>query len=440
MALAIGAEGVHIGQDDLDLATARKLLGERAIIGVTACSVEEALKAAAGGASYLGLGTVFATPTKENAKVIVGCSGVRAMLNALVSAGHQDISTVCIGGVNASNAQRVLYQSRGLDKGLDGIAVVSAIMGAENPRGSANELRRLIAEPPPFARVVQSTDEITMQKIQKEVPVIVKKLADTTPLCHNITNLVVQNIAANVALCIGASPIMSNNGLEAADLAKLGGSLVINMGTVTPEGLQNYLMALKAYNVAGGPVVLDPVGAGATQQRRDAVMKLMAGGYFDVIKGNENEIKTVAGTSGGEQQRGVDSGTSTLSLAQKTKLVKDLAEQERNVVLMTGKQDVISDGSRTLIVENGHEYLGAITGSGCCLGTTVASFLAVHQEDRLMAALSGMLMFEIAAEMAAANDSVHGPGTFVPAFLDALYAVHKNVASTWCESARVRQI
>ena len=440
MALAVGAEGVHIGQDDLDLATARKLLGERAIIGVTACSVEEALKAAAGGADYLGLGTVFATPTKENAKFIVGCSGVRTMLNALVNAGHRDISTVCIGGVNASNAQRVLYQSRGLDKGLDGIAVVSAIMGTEDPRGAANELRRLIAEPPAFARVVQSTDEITMQKIQKEVPIIVKKLADTTPLCHNMTNLVVQNIAANVALCIGASPIMSNNGLEAADLAKLGGSLVINMGTVTPEGLQNYLMALKAYNVTGGPVVFDPVGAGATQQRRDAMTKLMAGGYFDVIKGNENEIKTVAGTSGGEQQRGVDSGTSTLSLAQKTKLVKDLAKQERNVVLMTGKQDVISDGSRTLIVENGHEYLGAITGSGCCLGTTVASFLVVHHEDRLMATLSGMLMFEIAAEMAAANDSVHGPGTFVPAFLDALYAVHKNVASTWCESARVRQI
>jgi thiamine-phosphate diphosphorylase/hydroxyethylthiazole kinase len=440
VALAIGAEGVHMGQDDLDLATTRKLLGERAIIGVTACSSEEALKAAAGGANYLGLGTVFATPTKENAKFIVGCSGVRTMLNSLVSAGHKDISTVCIGGVNASNIQRVLYQSRGLDKGLDGIAVVSAIMGTENPKDAAKELRRLIAEPPSFARVVQPSEEITMQKIQTDVPMIVKKLANTTPLCHNMTNLVVQNIAANVALCIGASPIMSNNGLEASDLSKLGGSLVINMGTVTPEGLQNYLIALKAYNVAGGPVVLDPVGAGATQQRRDAVTKLLAGGFFDVIKGNENEIKTIAGTSGGEQQRGVDSGTSTLSLVQKTKLVKDLAKQERNVVLLTGKQDIVSDGSRTLIVENGHEYLGVITGSGCCLGTTIASFLAVHQEDRLMATLAGMLMFEVAAEIAAANDSVHGPGTFVPAFLDSLYAIHKNSTSTWCESARVRQI
>jgi len=440
VALAIGAEGVHIGQDDLDLAIARKLLGERAIIGVTACSTEEAVNAAAGGANYLGLGTVFATPTKENTKSIVGCPGVRSMLNALANAGHKDVHTVCIGGINTSNAQRVLYQSRGLEKGLDGIAVVSAIIGDENPRHAASELRRLIAEPPPFARTVQTSEEITTQKIQIEVPAIVKKLVDTTPLCHNMTNLVVQNIAANVALCIGASPIMSNNGLEASDLAKLGGSLVINMGTVTPEILQNYLIALKAYNAAGGPVVFDPVGAGATQQRRDAVTKLMTGGYFDVIKGNENEIRTVAGTSGGEQQRGVDSGVSTLSLEQKAKLVEDLAKQERNVVLMTGKQDVVSDGSRTLIVENGHEYLGAITGSGCCLGTTIASFLAVHQDDRLMATLAGMLMFELAAEVAAATDNVHGPGTFVPAFLDALYAIHKNSASTWCESARVRQI
>lgn len=120
---------------------------------------------------------------------------------------------------------------------------------------------------------------------------------------------------------------MANYGREAEDLAKLGGSLVINMGTVTPEGLENYLLALKAYNAQGGPVLLDPVGAGATSVRQNAVKTLMAGGYFDVIKGNEGEIKTVSGESG-VQQRGVDSGDSTLSPAEKAQLVKKLAARE----------------------------------------------------------------------------------------------------------------
>jgi thiamine-phosphate diphosphorylase/hydroxyethylthiazole kinase len=216
------------------------------------------------------------------------------------------------------------------------------------------------------------------------------------------------------------------------------------MGTVTPDGLSNYLMAISAYNAAGGPVVFDPVGAGATQQRRDAVKKLMAGGYFDLIKGNEGEIKTVAGVSGDEQQRGVDSGTSTLTLEQRTDLVRSLAKRERNVVLMTGKTDILSDGRRTVLIENGHKYLANITGSGCTLGTTIASFLAVHKKDKLLAALAGILMFEIAAEVAASRgQNVRGPGTFVPAFLDELYAIKEDTAEGrygWLDAAKVRSV
>ena len=445
VALAIRCEGVHIGQDDTPLPIARELLGPDAIIGVTANSVAEALEAAAGGADYLGLGTVFTTATKEDTKSIVGTAGVRAMLSALSEKGFAALPTVCIGGIKAENCQRVLYQSKALAKGLDGVAVVSAIVGAADPRVAAAELKSLLAQPPPFARVQQPFGNmITTETILNEVPKIVKTVGHVKPLCHNMTNLVVQNIAANVAICIGASPIMSNNGLEAADLAKLGGALVINMGTVTPDGLENYLMALKAYNATGGPVLFDPVGAGATEERRNAVKKLIGGGYFDVIKGNENEIKTVAGTSGREQQRGVDSGASTLNLEQKTKLVRDLARQERNVVVMTGKQDVVSDGHRTVIISNGHKYLGEITGSGCCLGTTIASFLAVHKEDRLLATLAAMLMFEVASERAVKEPSrVHGPGSFVPAFLDELHSIRESSVTqpSWLhDSAKVEQV
>ena len=257
-----------------------------------------------------------------------------------------------------------------------------------------------------------------------------------------MTNLVVQNFAANVALMIGASPIMANYGEEAKDLAALGGSLVVNMGTVTPDGLLNYTSAIRAYNEVGGPILFDPVGAGATEVRRQAVKTLVSSGYFDVIKGNENEIKTVLGESQG-QQKGVDSGASTSTEEEKVRLVKELAKRERNVILMTGKIDYISDGDRTLRILNGHPFLGKITGSGCTLGTTIAAFLAVHKEDKLLAALAGILMFEIAAEQAARQKDVNGPGTFVPAFLDQLSLIADNASHNtfdWLDAVNVQQL
>ena len=235
---------------------------------------------------------------------------------------------------------------------------------------------------------------------------------------------------------------MANYGGEAEDLAKLAGALVINMGTVTPEGISNYLQALRAYNSHGGPVLFDPVGAGATQIRRDAVKALMSGGYFDVIKGNENEIKTVWGESK-TQQKGVDSGKSESSSAEKARLVTKLAARERNVTLMTGAVDYLSDGERTYEIHNGDPYLGKITGSGCTLGTTIASFVAVEKGDKLLAALAGILMFEIAAEHAARRQDVNGPGTFVPAFIDELSVIAGKAEkgdTTWLSTAKVEEV
>lgn len=126
----------------------------------------------------------------------------------------------------------------------------------------------------------------------------------------------------------GASPIMSPYGDEAADIAQFDGALVINMGTLTSESVPNYLKAVSAYNERGNPVIYDPVGAAATHIRRGAVEKIMAGGYFDLIKGNEGEIKQVSGASA-TRQRGVDSGPSSLSGEEKAALVRCLAQRER---------------------------------------------------------------------------------------------------------------
>jgi thiamine-phosphate diphosphorylase / hydroxyethylthiazole kinase len=438
VALAIGAEGVHLGQDDMSVATARTLLGKDAIIGITASSIDEAQAAQKGGADYLGIGTAFATPTKGDTKSVIGTAGIAAILRAM---GDSKLPSVAIGGINASNVQRVLHQTTvGPKQSLDGVAVVSAIMAAKDPQTTANELKILVESVefgiypaiPPHGEYIEDAATLI-----ERVSAVVKEHGETNPLCHNMTNLVVQNFAANVCLATGSSPIMSNNGNEAPELAKFGGALVINMGTATAESLSNYLLAIKAYNVALNPVLFDPVGGGATSIRKEAVKKLMASGFFDVIKGNEGEIKTVlGGTDAG--QRGVDSGPSASTPAEKAKLVTALARRERNIVLLTGPTDFLSDGIRTLAISNGTSLLGQITGSGCALGSTIASYVAVHREDKFLAALAAILHYEIAAERANAQEHVRGPGTFVPAFLDELNLIRQESTDGkyhWCTAA-----
>lgn len=253
----------------------------------------------------------------------------------------------------------------------------------------------------------------------------------------------VQNFAANVALAVGASPIMANYAEEAADLARLGGALVVNMGTVTPDGLNNYVQALQAYNAADRPVVLDPVGAGATAVRRAATKRLLAAGRFAVIKGNEGEIQTVAGAS--VLQRGVDS-TSSLSFEAKARLVTSLARRLDTIILLTGATDLLSDGHRTFRVDNGHPLLATVTGTGCTLGTVVSAFVATawgRDKDALMAAVAATVVFGLAAELAAGREEVRGPGTFVPAFLDELYGIRRASGEgdfRWLTMAKVRAV
>lgn len=470
-------EGVHLGQNDIDVATARKMLGPDAIIGVTASTVQEAVTACRDGADYLGLGTVFATPTKTNTKHVVGTAGIQRMLQAMTAAGFGHVPTVCIGGVNASNARRVVFQS-GFDgrdndapKALDGVAVVSAVMGASDPGAAAAALAEQVRlgktqgptgfykAPSALFDSYSSYSSPSPPPPSSAIQRVLQAVHETTPLSHNMTNLVVQNIAANVALAVGASPIMSNSGAEAADLAHLPGSaLVINMGTSTPESLANYVKAIGAYNAAGRPVVFDPVGAGATAVRRAAVRTILAAGYLDVIKGNEGEIQTVylsglseeeaaAESAGLAQQRGVD-GSNALDAEARIRLVRRLAAREKCVVVLTGAVDYVSDsrGARVVAVDDGHPMLGQVTGTGCSLGTTISATVAAAEKlrgssssseieienediDTFTAVLAGMVLYERAAVRAATLPSVKGPGTFVPAFLDELSECRRAAAA-----------
>ncbi|KAI2472058.1 TMP-TENI-domain-containing protein [Annulohypoxylon bovei var. microspora] len=446
VALAVGCEGVHIGQDDLDLPAARKILGEDAIIGVTVSNVTEVEIAVKGGADYLGIGTVFATPTKENTKSIIGVEGLREIL-LKIEAEKWPVKTVCIGGMNESNVARVVWQSTANGKSLDGVAIVSAIMAAEDPGKAANSLYHMANRTvvPPFANALATPaqQKRSPQELLALVPYIIKVVDIKKPLSHNMTNLVVQNFAANVALSVGASPIMANYGEEAADLAKLGGALVVNMGTVTPDGLANYLKALKAYNDAGRPVVFDPVGAGATAVRRSAIKSIFGGGYIDVLKGNQSEILSCIPGGSNVQQRGVDSGSNGQNIQELGSAIKELAKLRRHIVVMTGKTDLVSAGETVFAIDNGHEYLGMVTGTGCCLGTTISAMVAAHPNDKLTAVLAGILHYSIAAELAAEREDVKGPGTFVPAFIDELYNVRKATVKGdlgWLKRAKVSVI
>ncbi len=376
---------------------------------------------------------------KANAKDIIGTAGCQAILQAMADNGYGNVSTVCIGGQSAKNVSRVMYQTKSEKKGLNGVALVSAIVSAKDPEAAARDLLHRVHSPPPFAyeqhrRISTASYDEEQESLIKGVAEVVARIKKVGPLSHNMTNLVVQNFAANVALAIGASPIMASSGHEAADLAKNDGALVINMGTVTDEGLQNYLLALRAYNENGGPVVFDPVGAAATALRRRAVKVLMDGGYFDVIKGNESEICQVYGQTE-VKQRGVD-GAGKLKFSAKAKLVRDLARRERNVVVMTGPTDFVSDGELTYMIENGHEYLERITGSGCVLGTVISAALAGwKREDKLMAAVAALMLFEIAGERAARRPEVRGPGTFVPALIDELALITEQKDDSWLRAS-----
>jgi thiamine-phosphate diphosphorylase/hydroxyethylthiazole kinase len=289
--------------------------------------------------------------SKKDTKSIIGPGGARNIL-AFLATLPKKVGTVAIGGINLTNVQRVIYQSQSAKKGLDGVAIVSAIIGSDEPEKAAGAFKKLVPTLPPFATksFPPRTNEIV--ELQAEVPEVVAKVANGRPLCHNMINYVVANFAANVALAMyvqaihldtpsfanhlsspsGASPIMSGHGPEAGDLASVGGSLLINMGTMTDQSLPNYLQAMKAYNSLGNPVVLDPVGAAATKVRRNAVKELMDGGYFDLIKGNEGELKQIYGKVAGKQH-GVDSGPSTMNNREKATMVQDIALKERELSL-----------------------------------------------------------------------------------------------------------
>jgi hydroxyethylthiazole kinase len=255
-------------------------------------------------------------------------------------------------------------------------------------------------------------EDIEKRQVASSLTPLLGRIRDQRPLIHHITNMVVMNDTANITLAIGAAPVMAHAIEEVEEMVGLAKALVLNIGTLTPEQIESMLRAGRRANDLGVPIVLDPVGAGATSLRTQSALRLLRELTIAVIRGNASEVGTLVGVAA--ETRGVDS----ISLSESREFVASLAAREFGCsAAITGARDVISDGNRLAYVDNGHPLLAAITGSGCMATSLIAAFLAV-EPDAWLATIAALSAMGLAGEIAAPKAG--GPGTFRSHLLDAV--------------------
>ncbi|MBM4430477.1 MAG: hydroxyethylthiazole kinase [Chloroflexi bacterium] len=252
-----------------------------------------------------------------------------------------------------------------------------------------------------------------MNELYEKIAQLRERIRQQRPLLHHITNFVVMNDTANITLHIGALPVMAHAREEVGEMAQAAGALVLNPGTLSPEWVEAMLVAGRAANELDIPIVLDPVGAGATSLRTQSNLRLLRELKVAIVRGNSGEIGALTGLGG------VVKGVETVEEVKEPQQVADaLARQYGVTAAITGPRDIISDGERVLAVDNGHAMLKTITGTGCSATTMIAAFAAVER-DYLLATAAGLVCYGLAAELAAAE--ARGPATFKAALFDAIY-------------------
>jgi hydroxyethylthiazole kinase len=245
-----------------------------------------------------------------------------------------------------------------------------------------------------------------------EAGAALRGLRERKPLVHQITNYVVMNETANATLSLGALPVMAHAPQEVEEMVALAGALVLNIGTLSEHWVEAMLLAGKAANERGVPVVLDPVGVGATRYRTETALRILAEVDVAVVRGNAGEIANTIGRP--LEVRGVESMEEA-----DPELSRAAARELGTVVAVTGAVDHVSDGDRTLAVANGHELLASVSGTGCMATAITGCFLAVVEP--LRAAAAALVAFGVAGEDAARD--AKGPGSFHVNLYDALAAL-----------------
>jgi hydroxyethylthiazole kinase len=246
---------------------------------------------------------------------------------------------------------------------------------------------------------------------------ILQRVRDENPLVHNITNVVVTNFTANGLLALGASPVMAYAPEEVADMVRISRALVLNIGTLNKDVVSSMILAGKTANELGIPVIFDPVGAGATLFRTEMAQKIIEEVNLSVIRGNAAEVANVLGEKW--EIKGVDGGSYQGS---NVELAVTAAQKLNTTVVITGKDDVLTDGKTTYLVSNGHPLLTKVTGTGCLLTSVIGAFAGV-EKDLLLAGLSALAFYGIAAEKAFEKVGEFGPGSFQIEFLNQLSLV-----------------
>ncbi|MBW2029656.1 MAG: hydroxyethylthiazole kinase [Deltaproteobacteria bacterium] len=253
------------------------------------------------------------------------------------------------------------------------------------------------------------------QTLAKRAGQDLNRIRDTKPLVHNITNFVVMNYTANALLACGASPVMAHAREEVEEMTSLAGALVLNIGTLTPYWVDSMVKAGKRANEKGIPIILDPVGSGATRLRTDSAKRLIQEVEITVVRGNASEVLSLA--QEGSKTKGVDS---LHSVDEAADAAISLSRELDTTLVITGEVDLVTYGGRIYMVHNGHELMGYVTGTGCTATVIIGAFLAVD-EDPVQASAAALAYFGLAGEKAA--ESAKAPGTFQIAMLDALYTI-----------------
>lgn len=246
----------------------------------------------------------------------------------------------------------------------------------------------------------------------------------TVPLVHNITNYVTVNDVANVLLACGGSPIMSDEAEDVEDITSVCGGLNINIGTLQKTSIEGMFRAGKKANELGHPVLLDPVGAGASALRTNTALELMKELRLAVIRGNISEIKTLALGSG--TTKGVDADVADAvteeNLDDAAEFVKEFARKTGSIIAVTGAIDLVSDGEKCYVIRNGRPEMGKITGTGCQLSGMMTAYVTANPENRLEAAAAAVCVMGLAGEIGWERmQEGDGNATYRNRIIDAIY-------------------
>lgn len=253
---------------------------------------------------------------------------------------------------------------------------------------------------------------------------MLENLRKTCPLIHNITNYVTVNDCANMVIACGASPIMADDPDEVADITTICDGLHVNIGTLNSRTITSMGIACRQANILYHPIVLDPVGAGASPLRTQTALKLLEEASFTVIRGNISEIKTLASGSG--TTKGVDADVADKvteeNLDDAVAFAKAFSKKAGAVIAITGAIDIVADSRQAYCIRNGHPMMSSVTGTGCQLSAMTAAFVTANPDYPLEAAAAAVCAMGYAGEIAYSRlSALDGDATYRNYMIDAIY-------------------